>query len=219
MALSPLLKRTIFYIPLTLTTRGSAISSLFGTMTGKLPKVRQVGDPVLREKAKAVDYGYIFSPEFEELVDNMVKVMREKKGVGIAAPQIGVSKRIIAVEFTGQHLKMAHARYGEKGLKNMQMSLFPLQIFVNPELKITDPTTMAFREGCLSVQGYSGIVPRAREVEVSALDRKGERVKFKVTGWVARIFQHELDHLSGNLYIDSMLYKTFTDNNWQDYAK
>ena len=109
--------------------------------------------------------------------------------------------------------------FRSKEIKRMGIALVPLKIFINPTLKIIDSNMLAFREGCLSVAGYSAIVPRAKEVEVSGLDDTGNRVTWRVAGWPARIAQHEMDHLKGNLYIDTMLYKTFVNNEWQQFAK
>lgn len=185
------------------------------------PKVRQVGDPVLRETASNVDPAVIQTPEFKNLIDTMVQVMRNKTGVGIAAPQIGVGLQVFAIEYTGQHYKRLKEVHGfsDKEIKRMGIALVPLKVFINPALKIVDSNMLAFREGCLSVAGFSAIVPRAREVEVTALDNTGNRITWRAAGWPARIAQHEMDHLKGNLYIDTMLYKTFMNNEWHQFAK
>ena len=181
-------------------------------------KVRQIGDPILREKSKPVQYDYMFSPEFTSIIDAMIKSMKEKKAVGIAAPQIGASLRVIAVEFNGKHIQQNIKKFGTNGVKKMHMQLYPLQVVINPEMKIIDPTTVAFKEGCLSMEGYSAIVPRMKEVQISGLGQRGEKLKFNVGGWIARIFQHEMDHLDGHLYVDSMQYKTLMYEKWKDYS-
>lgn len=183
-------------------------------------RARQVGDPILREEAETVDITTIHSPEFKQMVERMFNVMRKSKGMGIAAPQIGVGLRVIAIEFTGQHIKnMKDRGLTDKDLKRMGISLVPPRVFINPELRIVDSTLLAFREGCLSVEGFSAIVPRAKEVEVSGLDMAAQPVTWRTLGWPARIIQHEVDHIKGNLYIDSMLYKSFMKNDWKDYLK
>lgn len=188
-------------------------------MTGlKSHKVRQIGDPLLREKSKPVQFDYMFSPEFNKIVETMIQTMRGKKAVGISAPQIGASLRVIAVEFNGQHLQQSLKKFGSNGIKKMQMQIYPLKVVINPEMKIIDPTTVAFKEGCLSMEGYSAVVPRLKEVQISGLSQKGEKLKFDVTGWIARIFQHEMDHLDGHLYVDSMQYKTLVFEKWKDYT-
>ena len=196
----------------------TAVPSWLKAMTGlQSYKVRQIGDPILREKSKPVQYDYMFSPEFAKIIDVMLKTMRERKAVGIAAPQIGASLRVIAVEFNGQHIQQNIKKFGANGIKKMHMQLYPLQIVINPVMKIIDPTTIAFKEGCLSMEGYSAIVPRMKEVQISGLGRKGENLKFNVSGWIARIFQHEIDHLDGHLYFDSMQYKTLIYEKWKDH--
>lgn len=197
----------------------TAVPSWLKAVTGlKSQKIRQIGDPILREKAKPVQIGFMFSQEFNETVEQMLQAMKDKNAVGIAAPQIGVSLRVIAVEFNGKHLQQNLNKFGAKGIKKMQMQLYPNKVVINPEMKIIDPTTVAFKEGCLSMEGYSAIVPRLKEVQVSGLSRKGEKLKFNVAGWIARIFQHEIDHLDGHLYVDSMQYKTLGYENWKDFA-
>ena len=181
-------------------------------------KVRQIGDPILREKSKPVQYDYMFSQEFTNIIDTMIKAMKERKAVGIAAPQVGASLRVIAVEFNGQHIQQNIKKFGTNGIKKMHMQLYPLQVVINPEMKIIDPKTVAFKEGCLSMEGYSAIVPRMKEIQISGLGRKGEKLKFNVSGWIARIFQHEMDHLDGHLFVDSMQYKTLMYEKWKDYS-
>ena len=191
-----------------------------GSLLGNDPKIRQVGDPILREAAEPVDRAFLHSADFKEMLERMIKVMRSKNGSGIAAPQIGVGLRVFAVEFTGQHYKrLKEQGVTDKDMKRMGIALVPLKVVINPEVKIVDHKMLAFREGCLSVEGFSAVVPRAKEVLVSALDENGSPFTWRTAGWPARIVQHEMDHLKGNLYIDTMLYKSFVRNNWQDYAK
>eukprot|EP00794_Sanderia_malayensis_P018952 gene18952-20858_t len=197
----------------------STLPGWLTAMTGLASqKVRQIGDPVLRQKASIVQPEYMFGAEFNKLVDTMLKSMRDKKGVGIAAPQIGASLRVIAVEFNGKHLDANLKKFGVEGVRRMQMQLFPLHVVVNPEMKIIDPTAVAFKEGCLSMQGFSAVVPRMKQVEISGVNPKGERVNVLASGWIARIFQHEMDHLDGHLFIDSMQYKTLINESWKGYV-
>lgn len=186
----------------------------------KDPKIRQVGDPLLREAAEPVDVSFIHSPDFKAMVERMIKKMRSHDGAGIAAPQIGVGLQVIAMEYTGKHIKkLKDNGFSDKELRRMGIALVPLKVFINPRLKIIDPLMLAFREGCLSVEGYSALVPRAKEVEVSALDLSGSPVTWKAAGWPARILQHEVEHLKGNLFIDSMLFKTFMNDKWTKYTE
>ena len=183
-------------------------------------QARQVGDPILREQAEVVDISTIHSPEFKQMVERMFKVMRKAKGQGISAPQIGVGLQVIAMEYTGQHMKeLKDQGCSDKELKRMGIALVPPRVFINPEVRIIDATLLAFREGCLSVEGYSALVPRAKEIEISALDMEAHPITWRTIGWPARIIQHELDHLKGNLYIDTMMYKSFMKNDWGNYIK
>jgi peptide deformylase len=141
-------------------------------------------DPVLRKKAhKVVDFG----AETQKLIDDMVETMRVAPGVGLAAPQVGVSQRVIVVE------------YGDDEDEDTPKKLFTL---VNPEIIWYSPETIPGNEGCLSVLGFQGEVERSVGVIVKALNRHGKPVKIKEEGWLARIFQHEIDHLNGVLFVD-----------------
>ncbi|MTI79801.1 MAG: peptide deformylase [Firmicutes bacterium] len=133
------------------------------------------GDPVLREKAKQVPK---ITPNVKKLLDNMRETMYINKGVGLAAPQVGVSKRIIVVDV------------GE--------GLFEV---INPEI-VESQGVETDMEGCLSIPGAVGDVPRAASVVVKGLNRDGQEVSINARGFLARAFQHEIDHLDGVLFID-----------------
>ena len=185
-----------------------------------VPKVRQIGDPVLREVAQPVDPITIQTAEFKKLLEVMIKTMRAHQAVGIAAPQIGVGLQVFAMEHTPEHMNLLKEMgFTLEDLRQKQMDIVPLKIFVNPELKITNSKMVAFREGCLSLEGFSGLVPRALEVEVQGLNENGEAVSWNASGWPARIVQHEVDHLRGNIYIDSMTYKSFMNNKWNEFVE
>ena len=141
-------------------------------------------NPVLRKKARKVtDFG----PELQKLFDDMVETMRAAPGVGLAAPQVNVSQRVIVVE------------YGDDEDEEAPTKLYTL---ANPEIVRFSTETVLGNEGCLSVVGYQGEVERSLEVTVKALNRRGKPVKIKAKGWTARIFQHEIDHLDGVLFVD-----------------
>lgn len=138
-------------------------------------KIVEVGDELLKEKAKAVPK---ITANILKLLDNMADTMYHARGVGLAAPQIGVSKRVIVVDV------------GE-GLLEL----------INPEiLSFSGQETDS--EGCLSIPGLMGDVTRASEIEVKGLDRHGKECLFKAGGFLARVLQHEIDHLEGVLFID-----------------
>lgn len=179
-------------------------------------KVRQVGDPVLRNVAQRVETDYIQTSEFKKLTDAMVKTMRMSKGVGIAAPQIGESVQVFAMEFPEKYIHAIRKRgIKEEVLQAMELSAFPLKIFVNPEFQVIDQEIFEFPEGCVSIPGFKGIVPRYRAVELQAMDVNGKEVSWKAYGWPARIIQHEIDHLNGTLYIDKMKPGTFENLYWK----
>ncbi|XP_068169161.1 peptide deformylase, mitochondrial [Antennarius striatus] len=175
--------------------------------------VCQVGEPVLRSQAAAVDPAAISGPEIQRVINTLVKVMRKSDCVGLSAPQIGVPLRILVLEYPEKMLEESSpASRQVRGL-----SAQPLQIFINPHLRILDGQTVYFREACESIAGFSASVPRYLSVEVTGLNEKGENVTWQASGWSARILQHEMDHLNGVLYIDHMDSKTFVNINWQSY--
>ncbi|XP_008291819.1 peptide deformylase, mitochondrial, partial [Stegastes partitus] len=175
--------------------------------------VCQVGDPVLRCRAEAVDPAAVTGPEVQRVISTMVKVMRKQECVGLSAPQVGVPLRILALEFPERMLDdVSPASREVRGL-----SAQPLRVFVNPRLRVLDGQTALFQEACESISGFSAAVPRFLSVEVSGLNEKGEPVSWRASGWPARILQHEMDHLDGVLYIDRMDSKTFINIHWQQH--
>lgn len=168
--------------------------------------IRQAGESVLREKAVAVDPTAIESTDVKNLTNKMIKIMRRKGDLGLSAPQIGRSLRIITFEITNRHLKYLQAQYRQV----VQRETVPLQVLINPQLKVIDRTTVAEYESCSSVQGCIAKVPRYKSVEVTALNPQGQKVKYVADGWLSKILQHEVDHLDGFLFIDKMISKTFS---------
>ncbi len=165
----------------------------------------QTGAPVLRSRAEDVPLERIATPEFQALIQTMVETMREAPGVGLAAPQIGIPWRLIVLEDRADLVKKLSS--GEQ--KERERTPFSTRVFVNPMMKILGDEKVTFFEGCLSVNGFVAMVDRYREVEVTGLDEHGEPQSFHAVGWPARIFQHEIDHLDGTLYIDRMLTRSF----------
>jgi peptide deformylase len=143
-------------------------------------------DPVLKRKARLVTQ---FGRELHALLDDMVETMREAPGVGLAAPQIGLSERIIVVE------------YFEKE-QDEEAEDAPKKVWavINPEIVKTSEEKSMGVEGCLSIPGLVGEVERHAEVQVRGMNRHGRPMKIKAKGWLARIFQHEIDHLNGILF-------------------
>jgi|UniRef100_A0A7C4L1E5 peptide deformylase len=144
-----------------------------------------VPDEVLRRKARKVT---VFDANLQKLIDDMVETMREAPGVGLAAPQVGISERLIVVEY---------AEDDEE--ENAPKKLF---VVANPEIVKASPETEKGIEGCLSIPGLVGEVERPLQVVIRGQNRRGQPVRIKAKGWLARIFQHEIDHLEGILFTD-----------------
>ena len=180
-------------------------------------KIMQVGEPVLRQRAKALTPAEISSREIQELIDWMRETMHDAPGVGLAAPQVGLSLQLAVIEDKPEYTKDAPA----DTLKQRERKAVPFHVIVNPKISLNEGKPVEFFEGCLSLSGFTAVVPRAREVMVECLDHRGESKVIKASGWYARILQHEIDHLHGALYIDRMQPRTFmtTDNfnrHWKD---
>jgi peptide deformylase len=155
-------------------------------------EIKVIDDPVLRRKAKKV---VKVTPELRQLLDDMVETMRDAPGVGLAAPQVGVSERVIVVEY-------AEDDDEEEGAPTPKKKLYAL---INPEIIWASEDTVDGTEGCLSIPGWLGDVTRHDAIAIKALNRSGQKVKITAEGWLARIFQHEIDHLDGVLYIDRLV--------------
>lgn len=158
---------------------------------------------VLRRRAAEVTLEELALPETQQLIDDMIETFSEV-GVGLAAPQVGVSRRIVVIEDRKEYQRAAPAWLNVA----THRSVVPLTVFVNPVLTVLDATPADFFEGCLSVDGYRAMVPRAFKVHVEALDRYGRPFGHDAVGWYARILQHEVDHLDGVLYVDRMASRT-----------
>lgn len=165
----------------------------------------QAGAPGLRRRAIEVPPEQIGTPEFQGLVRTMIATMRDAPGVGLAAPQIGVPWRVIVLEDPPGFV----ARLTPVEREERERIAFPVRVFVNPVLRAVGDDRVLFFEGCLSVEGYAGLVERSRQVEVSGLDELGRPQSWRVSGWPARILQHEVDHLDGALYVDRMETRSF----------
>src|SRR5437867_3207764 len=140
--------------------------------------IKGLDDPIVRQKAKKVGKA---DAQIRALIADLIASMRAAPGVGLAAPQAGVPLRVAVVE--------------------IEKKLFTL---VNPEIVERSKETQTGPEGCLSIPGYWADVERAMKVRVRALDKSGKRFTTTAEGFLARAFQHELDHLDGVLYIDRL---------------
>lgn len=147
-------------------------------------EVVTVPDKVLNRKAQTVtDFG----DDLQTLIDDMVETMREAPGVGLAGPQVNVLQRVITVEF------------GDEEDEEVPPKLYTV---VNPEITRSATETVLGIEGCLSIPDLVGEVERSVAVTVKGQNRFGQPMKIKASGWLARIFQHEIDHLNGILFTD-----------------
>lgn len=151
-----------------------------------LKEIVTVPDMMLRRKAHKITE---FDQSLQTLIDDMVETMREAPGVGLAAPQVGVSQRLVVIEYA----------MNDSEDEDAPKKLFTL---VNPEIIKMSEETEEGVEACLSIPGLVGEVERSAQILVRAQNRHGQVVKIKARGWLARIFQHEIDHLDGVLFTD-----------------
>ena len=155
-------------------------------------KIIKMGHPTLRQRAKSLQKKDLTKARFKNLLSDMVDTLRDYGGVGLAAPQIDESLRVVIIEIRDTNL-----RYGVQ-------KLFPLTVFVNPEIELIDSQTAGFWEGCLSIPGMRGYVERPQNISVSFIDELGDFSTLDLHGFPATVLQHELDHLNGVLYVDRM---------------
>ena len=156
-----------------------------------------VPHPTLRKKAALItDFG----PELQELVDDMIITLHEVSGAGLAAPQVNVSQQVILVE------------YGSDEDEDIPPIIY---VTINPKISSFSQEIVTGAEGCLSIPGFMGEVDRAQEIVVEGQDRYGKPLKMKLQGWIARIFQHEIDHINGILFTDrtTLVWETDEDYN------
>jgi peptide deformylase len=179
-------------------------------------KIVQAGEPVLRGKARTLSREEITGEEIQRLIRDMQETMHDAPGVGLAAPQVGLPLQLAVIEDREELLRTLPV----EELAEKERRPVPFHVIVNPEATLLGYEKVEFHEGCLSLAGYSALVPRARRIRVAYLDERGERQSVEASGWYARILQHEIDHLHGTLYIDRMRSRTFTSlDNWNRFWK
>ena len=170
-----------------------------------LLRIAQMGEPVLRERAREVTVGELRSPAVQGLIDDMIETMRDADGAGIAAPQVYAPLRVCVMELEG------NPRYPT-------LPGLPLTVLVNPVVTpevphpeaLADEHAVVMYEGCLSVQGIRGRVRRPRKVRVRGMERHGAPVELVLEGPLAAVVQHETDHLEGVLFVDRADPRTLT---------
>ena len=169
-------------------------------------EIVQAGNPILRQRARPLTVEQIGSREIQKLIEFMRASMHEAPGVGLAAPQLGLSIQLAVIEDREEY----HKEVSEALLRERERRPVPFHAIINPAIEELGEERAEFFEGCLSLSGFSALVPRARSVRISCLDERGQHKIIDASGWYARILQHEIDHLNGVLYIDRMQTRSFT---------
>lgn len=167
-------------------------------------KIASSGHPILRQQAHTVKQ--FQDPQLQNLIDDLLTTVQNAQGVGIAAPQVGESLRLFIVA------SRPNSRYP-------QAPNIPPTVMINPRLLTHSSEQVKGWEGCLSVPGVRGLVPRSQEIEIEYCDRTGQNHTAILTDFLARIFQHEYDHLNGILFIDRLKSSEdrFTEAEYQQY--
>lgn len=150
-----------------------------------LREIITLPDPVLRRKARKVTE---INKSLQTLIDDMIETMRQAPGVGLAAPQVNISERVIVVEYEEND--------------EVEESPKKLYVLINPEITAASDEKEMGIEACLSIPGLAGDVERHSEIQLKGLNRHGKPTRLKAHGWLARIFQHEIDHLDGIVFTD-----------------
>ena len=167
-----------------------------------------MGHPVLRKKVRLVPPADITTAPIQRLIDDMTQTMLEYNGVGLAAPQVHEELRVFVAQVVRDHDDEDENEAGEPEILAL----------VNPEIKPASRHVEEDWEGCLSIPDLRGLVPRHRDIRVRAYDRTGKPVDIQASGYMARIIQHETDHLDGVLFVDRM--KSFESLSFLDeYAR
>lgn len=159
-------------------------------------KIIRLGHPTLRKIARPLSSRELKSKELLRLVDDMIDTLHDYGGIGLAAPQINESIRLAVIEVPG-----GPTRYGE-------METVPLTICANPVIEVLEGPRAGYWEGCLSVPGMRGFVERPQHIKLKYTDLKKTDHELEISGFLATVFQHELDHLDGRLYVDHIDDKT-----------
>jgi peptide deformylase len=171
---------------------------LEGVFMDLILEIVQIGEPVLRQQGRQLSVEEIRGAAIQQLIEQMRETMRDAPGVGLAAPQIGLPLQLAVIEDDTERL----SGIPEEALAKRERAAVPFHVIINPRLHLEPGAPVEFFEGCLSFDGFVGLVPRAAAVRVEALNEKGEPIVIQARGWYARILQHEIDHLNGTLYLD-----------------
>jgi len=155
-------------------------------------KVARMGHPVLRAKARRLEKADLKSAAVQQLIDDMIDTMVEYHGVGLAAPQVHEGLRLFVAAIDPS---------ADEGATEDDAEPFAI---INPEITVVGGDVVEDWEGCLSIPDIRGRVPRAEEITLRALDRRGDRIELRAHGFTARVIQHEADHVDGVLFFDRM---------------
>jgi peptide deformylase len=168
-------------------------------------EITKIGNPILREMTSEVSLEELASSTMQQFIDDLIETKRDANGAGLAAPQVGLGKRIFIVEVENN----PHYPYKPNA---------PLTVAVNPKITFLTDERFQNYEGCLSIPDLRGVLDRCPEIRVECLDRNGEQQSFIVKGITAGTFQHEDDHLNGILFLDRV---TDTDSfsTWSEFEK
>jgi peptide deformylase len=178
-------------------------------------KLLQVGEPVLRQKARELSPEEILSDRTQALIVLMHQTLRDAPGVGLAAPQIGEGIQLAIIEDLAEYSR----DLPPEEVAVRERTPIPFHVVVNPRIVSYGEQQVEFFEGCLSLNGFMALVPRSREVVVECLDEHAKPRTIRAIGWYARILQHEIDHLNGMIYIDRMDTCTFASvENYKRYG-
>lgn len=179
-------------------------------------EICQAGELVLRHPSRELTREEILSNQIQKLIASMYETMRAAPGVGLAAPQIGLPLRMAVIEDAAEFIeKLPPDHTAER-----ERSPVAPHVIINPRITREGAEKAEFFEGCLSLSGFTAIVPRALEVRVECMNERAEPVTIQARGWYARILQHEIDHLHGTLYIDRMRSRSFMGReNFERYWK
>ncbi|UWX95793.1 peptide deformylase [Arthrobacter zhaoxinii] len=168
-----------------------------------LVPIVQLGHPALRRAALPFN-GELDAVELDALIALLRRVMHAAPGVGLAAPQVGIPLQIAVLEDTYD--------VGAESAAVRERSALPFFSIINPRYEADGEETAEFFEGCLSFEGYQGVVRRPRSVVLDYTDQQSRQRMERFTGWQARIVQHETDHLDGTVYVDRMLSRSLCSN-------
>jgi peptide deformylase len=174
-----------------------------------LLKITTVGESVLRQQARPLTVAEIRSSEIQQLIRHMRETVNDAPGVGLAAPQVGFPLQLAVIEDKQEYF----AGLTAEQIATRERQPVSFHVIINPVMQQQSAADVEFFEGCLSVPGFTAIVPRSRQVRVECLDETGASQIIEASGWYARILQHELDHLHGTLYLDRMHSRTFCSLN------